>query len=207
MGWREFIAGMYTATSSEILDYNYFHHKNKLPAFFRDGSKTRMNCVRHAIESIRKTGYVNHTARLMVLGNLALLIGVDPRALYEWSMEAFVDACEWAAAPNAICLSQFADGGRIAMKPYVSSASLINRTSDYCDSCYYDPGAKLSENACPFNYLYWNFMAGEKTYEIKSCRLTIPHRMLEKTKPSVRDAYERKTGEFIRSLENIRINH
>jgi deoxyribodipyrimidine photolyase-related protein len=135
----------------------------------------------------------------MVLGNFALLAGIEPKAFYGWCMNAYEDACEWAAMPNAICLSQYADGGRIAAKPYVSTAGFINTMSDYCGACQYSPYEKTSENACPFNFLYWHFMAGEKTYRIKNCRLTIPHRTLEKADSGIRNAYEEKSRRFLDS--------
>lgn len=201
LGWREYVAGMYTATADRIMSYNYFGSHRKLPAFFMDASKARMNCVEHAIGALLETGYCNHSMRLMVIGNFALLAGLDPVELYRWFLSTSVDACEWATATDVICLSQFGDGGKVARKPYVSTAGFINTYSDYCQSCYYSWRKKTGENACPFNYLYWTFLGKRKTYEVKSCRLTIPHRLLAKASPETRAAYEEQARAFLRSPE------
>ncbi len=201
MGWREYIAGMYGATAPEILEYNYFSNHRRLPSLFNDESLTAMNCVWHTIRSIKETGYANHSMRLMVLGNFALLTGIDPRELYDWFLKTDIDGCEWATAPNVICLSQYADGGKVAMKPYVSSAGFINTMSDYCGQCHYDPEKKTGEKACPFNYLYWNFIGSQQTYQIKNCRLTIPHREWERAGPEKREAMEYEAELFKREIE------
>ncbi len=201
MGWREYIAGMYTAMAPKIMEYNFFGHDRKLPRFYLDGSLTKMNCMAHAVKAVTETGYTNHTERLMVLGNFALLAGVDPRGLYRWVMKTSIDACEWAAAANTICLSQYADGGRVAMKPYISSASFINTYSDYCKNCHYSWRKKIGEGACPYNYLYWDFIGRTKYYKVKTCRLTIPRRALDRAKPAIKKAYEDESESFIRMIE------
>ncbi|MGA9139331.1 MAG: cryptochrome/photolyase family protein [Methanocella sp.] len=202
MGWREYIAGMYGATAPGILGYNYFDNRRHLPPLFEDESLTAMNCVWHTIRAIRETGYANHSMRLMVLGNFALLAGIDPRELYDWFLKTNIDGCEWATAPNVICLSQYADGGKVAMKPYVSSAGFINTMSDYCGKCHYDPDKKTGEDACPFNYLYWNFIGSQQTYQIKNCRLTIPHREWEQAGPENKEAMEYEAEMFLDEIEN-----
>jgi deoxyribodipyrimidine photolyase-related protein len=201
MGWREYIAGMYTSMAADIMGYNYFGHKRKLPPLYLDGSLTKMNCMAHAVRAIAKSGYTNHSERLMVLGNFALLAGIDPLEFYRWVMKTNIDACEWAAAADAICLSQYADGGKVAMKPYVSSASFINMYSDYCKSCHYSWRKKVGENACPFNYLYWDFIGRTKYYKVKTCRLTIPRRAFDRAKPAAKEAYESESEAFLRMIE------
>lgn len=204
LGWREYIAGMYRATAGEILGYNYFGNHRPLPPLFEDPSLTRMNCVLHTLKAIRETGYANHSMRLMVLGNFALLAGIEPRKLYEWFLKTNIDGCEWATAPNVICLSQYADGGKVAMKPYVSSAGFINTMSDYCGKCYYDPGSKTGERACPYNYLYWNFIGSQATYRIKNCRLTIPHRAWERTERAKQATMKDEARAFLDDIEKAK---
>jgi deoxyribodipyrimidine photolyase-related protein len=201
LGWREYIAGVYGATAPKIMDYNYFNNHRPLPPMFYDESRTVMNCVRHSIRAFRETGYANHAMRLMVLGNFALLAGIDPYELYQWFLKASIDGCEWATAPNVICLSQYADGGKVAMKPYVSSAGFINTMSDYCGSCYYDPDRKIGEKACPFNYLYWHFIGSQETQRIKNCRLTILRREWEKAGPEKQRALESESEAFLKDME------
>jgi deoxyribodipyrimidine photolyase-related protein len=204
LGWREYIAGTYRATASDILGYNYFHNHRHLPPLFEDESLTKMNCVWHALKAVRETGYINHSARLMVLGNFALLAGIDPLELYHWFLKTNLDGCEWATAPNVICQSQYADGGKVAMKPYVSSAGFINTMSDYCGQCYYDPHSKAGERACPYNFLYWNFIGSQATYRVKNCRLTIPHRQWERTELMKQETLKAEAEAFLDSLERAK---
>jgi deoxyribodipyrimidine photolyase-related protein len=201
LGWREFIAGMYGATAQEILNYNYFDNHRHLPPLFDNESLTAMNCVWHSIRAIRETGYANHSMRLMVLGNFALLAGINPGELYDWFLKTNLDGTEWATAPNVICLSQYADGGKVARKPYVSSAGFINTMSDYCSKCHYDPDIKTGEKACPFNYLYWSFIGSQATYRIRNCRLTIPHREWERTGHEKREVMESEAKKFVSDVE------
>ena len=201
MGWREYVAGMYAALGPGLKRFNYFNAKRRLPAFFHDEGLTRMNCVRHAIASARRHGYASHVARLMVLGNFALMAGIDPAAFYRWSLEAFDDACDWAGAPNAICLALYADGGLVGRKPYAASAAFINARSDYCRNCHYSPHEKTTWNACPYNFLYWSFMEEEERPLSRSCQMTVPHRALERMSPGEREACVRKAAEFLEAIE------
>lgn len=201
MGWREYIAGMYTSMAPDIMSYDFFGHKRKLPPFYDDASLTRMNCMAHAVRAVAKTGYTNHSERLMVLGNFALLAGTRPHEFYSWAMRTSIDACDWAAAANAICLSQYADGGKVAMKPYVSSASFINAYSDYCGSCHYNWREKFGERACPFNYLYWDFIGRTRYSKVRTCRLTIPRRAFDRARPEVKKAYELESESFLEKIE------
>jgi deoxyribodipyrimidine photolyase-related protein len=205
LGWREYIAGMYRATAPGILKYNYFNNHRKLPLLFNNESLTAMNCVWHTIRAIRETGYANNSMRLMVLGNFALLAGIAPGELYDWFLKASIDGCEWATAPNVICLSQYADGGKVAMKPYVSSAGFINTMSDYCGKCHYDPDKKTGERACPFNYLYWNFIGSRQAYQVKNCRLTIPRREWEMTGQGLKVTMKNEAEIFLGDVEAAKV--
>jgi deoxyribodipyrimidine photolyase-related protein len=201
MGWREYIAGLYTAMAPEVTGYNYLNARRNLPPFFRDERLTRMNCVQHIIRAVREQGYASHVARLMVLGNFALLAGIEPRQFYRWSMEAFEDSCEWACAPNAICLALYADGGVIGRKPYAASAAFINARSDYCRGCHYSPYERTTEDACPYNFLYWSFIDEEERLLKRSCQMTVPHRALERMSLREREICTRKARSFLDEIE------
>ena len=117
-----------------------------------------MHCLSKSVAQTRDEAYAHHIQRLMVTGNFALLSGINPEQVHEWYLEVYADAFEWVEAPNTIGMSQFADGGIIASKPYVSSGAYINRMSNYCKSCHYAVKDKTGETACPFNVLYWDFL-------------------------------------------------
>ncbi|WP_300548415.1 cryptochrome/photolyase family protein [Roseovarius sp.] len=157
IGWREYVRGLYFHEGPEYTARNHLGHDRDLPPAYW-GGKTGMNCLAHAVDQTRQEGYAHHIQRLMVTGNFALLAGVDPAQVHGWYLAVYVDAFEWVEAPNTIGMSQFADGGIIASKPYVSSGNYINKMSDYCAGCAYSVKEKTGENACPFNLLYWGFL-------------------------------------------------
>ncbi len=157
IGWREYVRGIYFLEGPDYTGRNALGQSRDLPAMYW-GGETRMACVAHAVEQTKTDAYAHHIQRLMVTGNFALLAGVDPAQVHEWYLAVYADAYEWVEAPNVIGMSQFADGGVIASKPYVSSGSYINRMSDYCKGCDYSVTKKTGEGACPFNTLYWHFL-------------------------------------------------
>ena len=157
LGWREYVRGIYLLEGPGYMRRNALGHHRALPAFYW-GAETHMSCISHAVRQTQEDAYAHHIQRLMVTGNFALLAGVDPHALHEWFLAVYADAFEWVEAPNTIGMSQSADGGIIASKPYVSSGAYIDRMSDYCKSCAYSVKAKTGEEACPFNLLYWHFL-------------------------------------------------
>ena len=157
IGWREYVRGIYFMEGPDYARRNALDHQRDLPDFFW-GAKTRMNCVAHAVAQTRDEAYAHHIQRLMVTGNFALLAGVNPTALHEWYLAVYADAFEWVEAPNTVGMSQFADGGLLGSKPYVSSGNYINKMSDYCGDCAYSVTAKTGAKACPFNLLYWQFL-------------------------------------------------
>ncbi len=157
LGWREFIRGVYFLEGPDYSRRNALNHQRKLPAMYW-GAKTRMNCMSHAVGQTRTDAYTHHIQRLMVTGNFALLAGVRPWEVHEWYLAVYADAYEWVEAPNTIGMSQFADGGVVGSKPYVSSGAYIDRMSDYCGACHYRVKDKTGERACPFNLLYWHFL-------------------------------------------------
>ncbi len=157
LGWREFIRGIYWLYMPEYADKNELDHEAGVPEFFWNG-ESDMICVQQSMQHVLRYGYAHHIHRLMVLGNLALLLGVHPRLFHEWHMAMYVDAVDWVSLPNALGMSQHADGGIVGTKPYVSTGNYINRMSNFCRQCPYDFKAATGDNACPFTTLYWDFL-------------------------------------------------
>jgi len=159
IGWREYVWGLYWAWMPEYAHVNELGASEPLPPVFTGHAETRMNCVSHVLAAVDSHAYAHHIQRLMVIGNLALIAGVDPRALTDWMWANFVDGAEWVMVPNVMGMSQFADGGRMATKPYASGGAYIDRMSDYCKGCAFDRTKRVGDDACPFTTLYWDFMA------------------------------------------------
>jgi len=157
IGWREYVRGIYWRNMPGYADSNFFGHDRPLPDFYWNG-QTDMACLNACIAQTREEAYAHHIQRLMITGNFAMLAGVDPRAVHEWYLAVYADAYEWVELPNTIGMSQFADGGLLGSKPYAASGNYINRMSDYCRSCRYKVKDKSGPDACPFNYLYWDFI-------------------------------------------------
>jgi len=179
LGWREYMRGMYWALMPDYREYNELENHNKLPDFYWTGD-TKMNCLRHAITQSLDEAYAHHIQRLMITGNYALLTLVHPDEVDAWYLGIYIDAIEWVEITNTRGMSQFADGGLIATKPYVSSANYINKMSNYCSDCRYSHTKKLGENACPFNALYWNFLDEKREHFAKNHRMNIMMSLLEK---------------------------
>ena len=158
IGWREYVRGIYWREGPDYMRRNALDATRPLPWFYWS-AETDMACMRATVEQTRDEAYAHHIQRLMVTGNFALLAGIDPYEVHLWYLAVYADAYEWVEAPNTVGMSQFADGGLLASKPYVSSGAYIDRMSDYCQGCRYDVKAKAGPNACPFNYLYWDFIA------------------------------------------------
>ena len=179
LGWREYVRGVYWARMPEYVENNFFAHSRPLPSWFWDGN-TKMNCVAHAITQSLEHAHAHHIQRLMVIGNFALLAGLDPAQVHRWYLGIYIDAFEWVELPNTLGMSQFADGGLLATKPYVSSAAYIDRMSDYCKGCHYDKKARVGERACPFNALYWDFFHRNAPRFANNPRIGMAYRQLEK---------------------------
>lgn len=156
-GWREFINGIYWHRGAAYRDLNALDAQQPLPAFFYTGN-TEMNCLRHVLGETLASGWNHHIQRLMILGNFFLTAGINPQQALRWYSELYVDAFDWVMAPNVIGMSLYADGGSMATKPYAASSTYINRMSNYCRGCRFDPARKTGPDACPFNYLYWDFI-------------------------------------------------
>lgn len=179
LGWREYVRGLYWLKMPGYAETNALGARRPLPDFFWTG-ETGMNCLRQAIGETRRYAYAHHIQRLMVTGNFALLAGLEPRAVEEWYLLVYADAFEWVELPNTHGMALFADGGVMASKPYAASGAYINRMSDYCAGCAYDPAEKLGPEACPFNYLYWDFLMRNQKSLNANPRMAMPYRTLAK---------------------------
>jgi len=157
IGWREFIRGIYWLHMPRYVTLNALNAKAALPDFYWTG-ETNMSCLRHAIKQTRETATSHHIQRLMVTGNFAMLLGVKPVEICDWYLAVYADAFEWVELPNTLGMSQFADGGILASKPYAASGNYINKMSNFCKQCHYNVKERTGENACPFNALYWDFI-------------------------------------------------
>ena len=179
IGWREYVRGIYWLKMPDYAATNALQAKRNLPAFYWT-AQTPMACLRETIENTRDNAYAHHIQRLMITGNFALLAGIEPRQIEQWYLAVYADAYEWVELPNVHGMVMFADGGLLASKPYAASGAYINRMSDYCGSCVYDVKLKTGPKACPFNYLYWNFLAENESKLAKNPRMAMPYRTLAK---------------------------
>jgi deoxyribodipyrimidine photolyase-related protein len=179
IGWREFVRGVYWLKMPEYARRNALGADRELPWFYWSG-ETDMACVADVVASVRNHAYAHHIQRLMVTGNLAMLLGVDPGQINDWYMVAFADAFEWVELPNTHGMATFADGGIVGSKPYAASGAYINRMSDYCRGCRYDVKGRLEDDACPFNALYWDFLDRNAVPLRAQGRLMMPYRNLDR---------------------------
>jgi deoxyribodipyrimidine photolyase-related protein len=188
LGWREFVRGIYWLKMPEYGLRNALEAHGRLPWFYWSG-ETDMACVADTVRAARDHAYAHHIQRLMVTGNLAMLLGVHPDAVDDWYMVVFADAYEWVEMPNTRGMATFADGGIVGSKPYAASGAYIDRMSDYCRSCRYDVKARLGDNACPFNALYWDFIDRHARALAGNGRMSMPLRALDKMTAADRDAF------------------
>ncbi len=187
LGWREYVRGLYWLRMPGYLDDNALGADAPLPAFYWSGD-TDYVCLREAIGQTLRHGYAHHIQRLMVTGLFALLLGVRPRAVHAWYLAVYVDAVEWVELPNVLGMSQYADGGVMASKPYVASGKYIQRMSNYCSGCRYRPDQATGAQACPFTTLYWDFLARHRERFAAHPRSALQWRSLERLDPTQRAA-------------------
>lgn len=202
LGWREYVRGFYWAHMPGYTRANALGHTRPLPGWFWHG-QTRMACVAQAIGQSLQHAYAHHIQRLMVIGNFALLAGLEPHALHRWYLGIYIDAFEWVEAPNTLGMGQFADGGRLATKPYVSSAAYLHRMGDHCKGCHYDKNAKIGERACPFNALYWDFFARHDAHLRGNHRLAMVYRTWDKMAPEQQHALREQAARTLAQLETL----
>jgi len=200
IGWREYMRGMYWALMPSYKELNVLNNQNKLPNFFWTG-KTKMNCLKNTINNSLDNAYAHHIQRLMITGNFALLMQLHPDEVDAWYLGIYNDAIEWVQLTNTRGMSQFADGGKIATKPYVSSANYIDKMSNYCGSCYYNKKEKTTPKACPFNSLYWNFLDDKREQLSKNRRMGMMYSLLNKIPASDLASIKEKAQHIIENAD------
>jgi deoxyribodipyrimidine photolyase-related protein len=186
----------------EVRETNHFEFERGLPELYWSGD-SKMNCMNQCISPVIEKGYSHHIPRLMVLSNFSNLTETDPKELNNWFWLAYVDAYEWVVLPNVLGMSTFADGGVLASKPYVSSGNYINKMSDYCKHCEYKISKKTGKEACPFNYLYWNFVDKQRKTFTENGRANFMVNMFDKRSEEDKRAIRESSEEFIDGLKRM----
>ena len=202
IGWREYVRGIYWKEMPNYAQMNALENYNPLPEFFWTG-KTKIKCLQHSISQSLSEAYAHHIQRLMVIGNFSLLAQLHPDEVDAWYLGVYIDAIEWVEMPNTRGMSQYADGGIVATKPYVSSGSYINKMSNYCGSCHYNVKEKLGEKACPFNSLYWHFLDEKKHHFANNQRMSMMLALLRKMKPEELVATKEKAISILEDINNL----
>ena len=202
IGWREYMRGIYWLKMPEFATMNFFNNQEKLPDWFWTGN-TKMNCMKDAINQSLNYAYAHHIQRLMITGNFALLAGVHPDELDAWYLGIYIDAIEWVEITNTRGMSQFADGGIVGSKPYVSSASYIDKMSNYCSSCFYKKAVKTGDKACPFNSLYWNFYDKNEGKLGKNPRIGMMYNVWRKMNPDAKTALLEQADFYLKNINDL----
>ena len=202
LGWREFVRGIYWLKMPEYGNLNFFEAKRDLPEFYWSG-ETKMLCLAQAVDATKKYAYAHHIQRLMVLGNFALLAGLSPEQVNEWFLIVYADAYEWVELPNVSGMVLFADGGYLASKPYAAGGAYINRMSNYCKHCHYKVSQKNGVTACPFNYLYWDFLIRNRSKLKDNARLGMMYRSLDRMDASKIAAVRHDADRFLTMLPKV----
>lgn len=200
LGWREFVRGVYWAEGPGYGNSNHLDAHRALPGFYWTGD-TDLRCMAEAIRNTLQNAYAHHIQRLMVTGNFALLTGIAPRAVQDWYLAVYADAYEWVELPNVHGMVLHADGGRIGSKPYAASGAYIQRMSDHCSRCRYDPKEKIGPKACPLNYLYWDFLIRNESRLAANPRMAMPYRNLARMPETVRGRIRADAGAFLASMD------
>jgi len=201
LGWREYVRGVYWMKMPDYAQTNFLNAERPLPDFYWTG-ETDLKCLRETIEATRRNAYAHHIQRLMITGNFALLTGIAPDQVEEWYLCVYADAFEWVELPNTHGMALHADGGLLGSKPYAASGAYINRMSDYCDGCAYDPKIKLGPKACPFNYLYWYFLMVNQAHLKPNPRMALPYATLARMTAERRQQITQNAEQFLNRLES-----
>ena len=199
IGWREYVRGVYWLKMPGYEKENFFKAKRKLPDFFWTAD-TKMNCLKQCIQETKENAYAHHIQRLMVIGNFSLIAGLNPDEVNEWYMIVYADAFQWVELPNVTGMILYADGGILGSKPYAASGAYINKMSNYCKGCEYKVSVKNGEGACPFNYLYWDFLIRNKNSLKGNPRMNMIYRTLEKMGPDKEKMVIADSKSFFKSL-------
>jgi len=200
LGWREYVRGIYWLKMPDYAGSNFLEAERDLPDLFWGGA-TQMNCMAQCVSETKDNAYAHHIQRLMVLGNFCLLTGIHPAQVNEWYLIVYADAYEWVELPNVTGMILFADGGVLASKPYVAGGAYINRMSDYCQNCSYKVSKKNGPEACPFNYLYWDFLMRHETKLSSNPRLGHAYRTLGNMQDDKRTAIGEDARRFFKRLD------
>ncbi|MBP6385227.1 MAG: cryptochrome/photolyase family protein [Pseudarcicella sp.] len=202
VGWREYMRGIYWAKMPEFATLNYFENTKNLPSWFWTG-KTNMNCLKNSIEQSLNYAYAHHIQRLMLTGNFALLAGISPDEVDNWYLGIYIDAFEWVEITNTRGMSQYADGGIVGSKPYVSSAAYIHKMSNYCGDCFYDKSIKTGDKACPFNSLYWNFYHQNEAKLKSNPRIGMAYQTWKKMDNLKKDELILQAETYLKNIESL----
>lgn len=200
LGWREYVRGIYWLNMPDYAHRNYLNAQRDLPWLYWSG-ETKMNCMRQCVEETRQNAYAHHIQRLMVLGNFALLAGIDPKQVNEWFLVVYADAYEWVEMPNVTGMILYAEGGKLASKPYAAGGSYINKMSDYCQNCSYSVTKKNGPKACPFNYLYWDFLARNRGKLESNHRIGMMYKTYDRMDEDKKRAIKEDADRFLSALE------
>ena len=199
LGWREYIRGIYWLKMPDYAEQNFLQARRPLPDFYWTGD-TDMNCLHQCIKETKHNAYAHHIQRLMVLGNFALLAGIDPDKVNEWFLIVYADAFEWVEKPNVSGMVLFADGGVLASKPYAAGGNYINKMSNYCQNCHYSVSKKTGDKACPFNYLYWDFIARNRDKLSNNYRIAMMYRTYDRMSQEKQHIIARDSQRFLDQL-------
>ena len=202
LGWREYIRGVYWQNMPSYHDQNALAANRDLPGFFWTG-ETKMECMKQSIGQSLEYAYAHHIQRLMITGNFCLITGIDPQQVDDWYLGVYIDAIEWVELPNTRGMSQFADGGWVATKPYAAGGNYVNKMSDYCKHCHYNVREKYTENACPANSLYWHFMNRHRERLVKNPRIGMIYRSWDKQTEDVREATMARAEWCLENIEHL----
>ncbi|MBT8434494.1 MAG: cryptochrome/photolyase family protein [Gammaproteobacteria bacterium] len=202
IGWREFVRAVYWVNMPDYASLNHLDAERDLPGYFWDGD-TRMKCMREALGQSLDFAYAHHIQRLMISGNFCLLAGVDPAQVDAWYLGVYIDAIEWVEMPNTRGMSQFADGGLIATKPYCAGGNYIYKMSDYCKHCDYDVKQKSGASACPFNSLYWAFMVRHRDQLSANPRIGMIYRNWDRQDPEIQEATLSRADWCLQHLDEL----
>jgi deoxyribodipyrimidine photolyase-related protein len=202
LGWREYMRGIYWTLMPKLGRMNFFNHKAPLPDFYWTG-ETKMHCMQAAIGQSLEHAYAHHIQRLMVTGNFALLAGVHPDQVDEWYLGVYIDAVQWVELPNTRAMSQWADGGLVATKPYVSSANYIHKMSDYCTPCAYHRQKPYGESACPFNCLFWDFFKRHQAKLQNNPRIGMMYRTWNRKDPKEQKRILKQAESYKKNLNKL----
>lgn len=200
IGWREYVRGIYWLKMPGYVKENFFNAQRHLPDWYWTAD-TKMNCLRQCVTQTKQNAYAHHIQRLMVLGNFALLAGISPAEVNEWFLIVYADAYEWVELPNVSGMILFADGGYLASKPYAAGGSYINKMSNYCKTCAYSVTTKTGPKACPFNYLYWDFLSRNRDKLISNHRMGMMYKTYDRMDEDKKKAIAEDSQHFLADFD------